>query len=120
MLKLDLSYKRTKFQKLQKNVKSKIAHLCLRTCFCSKINKNPKTNSKSKKTKKNISFLKSISTLKFLTTKFLRCNIYQLSNDNINYVPKANLPKQNSSSWLFIQKFFSKNTKKSKNPKAQK
>ena len=49
---------------------SKTAHLCLRTCFCSKINKNPKTHSKSKKTKKNISFLKSISTLKFLTTNF--------------------------------------------------
>ena len=66
-----------------------------------------------KKPKKNISFLKSISTLKFLTIKFLRCNIYQLSNDNINYVPKANLPKQNHSSWLFVQKN-SKNQKKVK------
>jgi len=55
--------------------------------------------------------IQSISTLKFLTTKFLRCNIYQLSNDNINYVPKANLPKQNRSSWLFVQKN-SKKTKK--------
>ena len=71
-----------------------------------------------KKTKKNISFLKSISTLKFLTTKFLLCNIYQLSNDNINYVPKANLPKQNRSSWLFVQKnFFKKKQKKVKTQK---
>ena len=109
----------SQLQKLQKNVKSKTAHLCLRTCFCSKINKTPKTHSKLKKNQKNISFLKSISTLKFLTTKFLQCNIYQLSNDNINYVPKANLPKQNRSSWLFVQKI-QKKTKKSKNPKAQK
>jgi len=86
--------------------------LCLRTCFCSKINKNPKTHSKFKKTKKNISFLKSISILKFLTTKFLRCNIYQLSNDNINYVPK-----QNRSSWLFVQRKFKKNQKKVKTQK---
>ena len=119
MLKLRFKLQKNHTSKLQKNVKSKIAHLCLRTCLCSKINKNPKTYSKSKKTQKNISFLKSISTLKFLTTKFLRCNIYQLSNDNINYVPKANLLKQNRSSWLFVQKFFKKH-KKSKNPKAQK
>ena len=81
---------------------------------------NPKTHSKfKKKPKKNISFLKSISTLKFLTTKFLRCNIYQLSNDNINHVPKANLPKQNHSSWLFVQKF-QKKTKKKLKPKSTK
>ncbi len=73
-----------------------------------------------KKAKKKIFlFLNQFQILKFLTIKFLRCNIYQLSNDNINYVPKANLPKQNRSSWLFIQKN-SKNTKKSKNPKPQK
>ena len=92
--------------------------MCLRTCFCSKINKIPKTHSKFKKNqKKTISFLKPISTLKFLTIKFLRCNIYQISNDNINYAPKANLPKQNRSSWLFVQKFFKKNQKKVKTQK---
>jgi len=32
---------------------------------------------------------------------------------------KVNLPKQNHSSWLFVQKF-QKKPKKSKNPKAQK
>ena len=67
-----------------------------------------------KKTKKNIS-LNQFQILKFLTIKFLRCNIYQLSNDNINYVPK-----QNRSSWLFVQRKFKKTQKKSKNPKTQK
>jgi len=59
--------------KLQKNhtsktseerKKSKTAHLCLRTCFCSKINKNPKNTLKIQKIKKYISFLKSISNFK--------------------------------------------------------
>ena len=69
-----------------------------------------------KKPKKNISFLNQFQILKFLTIKFLWCNIYQISNDNINYVPK-----QNHSSWLFIQKILKKkNPKKSKNPKTQK
>ncbi len=81
---------------------------------------NPKkTHSKFKKKKTKKNFLNQFQILKFLTIKFLRCNIYQLSNDNINYVPKANLPKQNRSSWLFGQKF-QKKPKKSKNPKAQK
>ena len=113
--------------KLQKNHTSKDKKVKLHTCalehaFVQKINKNQKTYSKSKKKpNKNISFLKSISTLKFLTTKFLLCNIYQLSNDNINYLPKANLPKQNHSSWLFVQKKnHQKKPKKSKNPKTQK
>ncbi len=72
----------------------------LRTCFCSKIHKIPKTHSNFKKIKK-IFLFKSISNFKIFTIKFLRCNIYQISDDNINYVPKANLPKQNHSSWLF-------------------
>ncbi len=74
MLKLRFKLQRNQTSKTseERKKKSKIAHLCLRTCFCSKIKKNPKTYSKSKKkSKKNISFLKSISTLKFLTTKFL-------------------------------------------------
>ncbi len=54
----------------------------------------PKNILKIKKNQKNISFLKSISTLKFLTTKFLRCNIYQLSNDNINYLFTQAKPQQ--------------------------
>ena len=89
--------------------------MCLRTCFCSKIKKSQKHTQNSKKTKKNISFLNQFQILKFLTIKFLWCNIYQISNDNINYVPK-----QNHSSWLFAQKFSKKNPKKSKNPKTQK
>ena len=73
--------------KLQKNhisktseerKKSKTAHLCLRTCFCSKINKKPKNTLKIQKKPKKYFFSKSISTLKFLTIKFLRCNIYQI------------------------------------------
>ena len=86
--------------------------MCLRTCFCSKINKIPKTHSKFKKNQKNISFLNQFQILKFLTIKFLWCNIYQISNDNINYVPK-----QNHSSWLFIQKILKKNQKKVKTQK---
>ncbi len=95
-------------------------HTCaLEHAFVQKSTKTQKhTQNQKQKPKKNISFLKSISTLKFLTTKFLLCNIYQLSNDNINYVPKANLPKQNRSSWLFVQKIFSK--KKQKKVKTQK
>ena len=77
--------------------------------------KSQKHTQNSKKTKKNISFLNQFQILKFLTIKFLWCNIYQISNDNINYVPK-----QNHSSWLFVRKNLSKNPKKSKNPKAQK
>jgi len=64
MLKLDLSYKRIILQKLQKNVKSKTAHLCLRTCFCSKINKKSKNTLKIQKKPKKIFFLKSISNFK--------------------------------------------------------
>jgi len=60
---------------------------------------------------------KQFQILKFLTIRFLRCNIYQISNDNINYVPKANLPKQNRSSWLFVQKFSKKTKKKVKTQK---
>ena len=71
-----------------------------------------------KKPKKIFLFLNQFQILKFLTIKFLRCNIYQLSNDNINYVPKANLPKQNHSSWLFVQKKFQK--KQQKKVKTQK
>ena len=113
MLKLRFKLQKNHISKTSKKI-SKTAHLCLRTCFCSKTNKNPKTHSKFKKNQKNIS-LNQLQILKFLTIKFLRCNIYQLSNDNINYVPK-----QNRSSWLFVQKKISKTTKKSKNPKAQK
>ena len=92
-------------------------HTCaLEHAFVQKSTKTQK-HTQNKKKQKNISFLKSISTLKFLTIKFLRCNIYQLSNDNINYVPKANLPKQNRSSWLFVQKKFKKNQKKVKTQK---
>ena len=80
---LELRFKLQKnhnFKKnLQKNVKSKTAHLCLRTCFCSKIKKNLKNTLKiQKKPKKNISFLNQFQILKFLTIKFLRCNIYQV------------------------------------------
>ena len=83
--------------KLQKNHISKTSeerkkvkrHTCaLEHTFVQKSNKNPKTHSKFKKNQKNIS-LNQFQILKFLTIKFLRCNIYQISNDNINYVPKA-------------------------------
>jgi hypothetical protein len=74
--------------------------------------KSQKHTQNSKKTKKNISFLNQFQILKFLTIKFLWCNIYQISNDNINYVPK-----QNHSSWLFIQKILKKNQKKVKTQK---
>ena len=76
MLKLDLSYKkkekkRNQISKLQKNVKSKIAHLCLKNILLFKNpKKKPKTYSKSKKTKKNISFLKSISIFKISYNQF--------------------------------------------------
>jgi hypothetical protein len=81
--------------------------------FLFKNQKIPKTYSKFKKNQK-----KSISNFKkFLTNRFLRCNIYQISNNNINYVPKANLPKQNHSSWLFIQKNSKKTKKKVKTQK---
>ncbi len=94
--------------------------MCLRTYFCSKINKNPKNTLKIQKNqKKYFFFLNQFQILKFFTIKFLRCNIYQISNNNINYVPKANLPKQNHSSWLF-KKNSQKKQKKVKNPKAQK
>lgn len=79
--------------------------------------KSQKHTQNSKKTKKKYFFLNQFQILKFLTIKFLRCNIYQLSNDNINYVPKANLPKQNRSSWLFVQKKCKNNQKKVKTQK---
>ncbi len=45
------------------------------------------TKNQKKKKKKNISSLKLNFNFKiFLTTKFLLRNIYQLSNDNINYL----------------------------------
>ena len=114
---LELRFKLQKNHISKTSKKSKIAHLCLRTCFCSKINKNPKNTLKiQKKSKKKYFFLNQFQILKFLTIKFLRCNIYQISNDNINYVPKANLPKQNHSSWLFVQKI-QKNKKKVKTQK---
>jgi len=117
---LELRFKLQKNHISKTSKKSKIAHLCLRTCFCSKINEKSKNTLKiQKKSKKIFLFLNQFQILKFLTIKFLRCNIYQISNDNINYVPKANLPKQNHSSWLFVQKF-QKKPKKSKNPKTQK
>ena len=93
--------------------------MCLRTCFVQKSTKIPKTHSKFKKIKKYFLFLNQFQILKFLTLRFLRCNIYQISNNNINYLPKAKLPKQNHSSWLFVQKFFffKKNQKKVKTQK---
>ena len=94
-------------------------HTCaLEHAFVQKSTKTQKHTQNKKKPKKIFLFLKSISTLKFLTIKFPRCNIYQISNDNINYVPKANLPNQNRSSWLFVQKkIFKKNQKKVKTQK---
>jgi len=79
-----------------------------------------KTHSKFKKNQKKYLFLNQFQILKFLTIKFLRCNIYQIRNDNINYVPKKQiyLSKTTAAGCLF--KKIQKKPKKSKNPKAQK
>ena len=71
MLKLRFKLQKNQTSKLQKNVKKVKLHTCaLEHAFVQKSTKFKKHTQNSKKPKKNISFLKSISTLKFLTTNF--------------------------------------------------
>ena len=75
-----------------------------------------KNTLKIQKKTKNISFLKSISNFKIsYNQNSFDVTFTKLSNDNINYVPK-----QNRSSWLFVQRKFKKNQKKVKTQKTQK
>ena len=56
---LELRFKLQKNHISKTSKKSKTAHLCLRTCFCSKIKKNSKNTLKiQKKSKKSISNFK--------------------------------------------------------------
>ena len=78
---LELRFKLQKesyFKNFRRKQKVKLHTCALEHAFVQKSTKSQKHTQNSKKTKKNISFLKSISTLKFLTIKFLRCNIYQV------------------------------------------
>ena len=65
MLKLRFKLQKNHTSKTSEEQKKVKLHTCaLEHAIVQKINKNPKTYSKSKKTKKNISFLKSISNFK--------------------------------------------------------
>ena len=67
MLKLRFKLQKNQTSKTseeRKKKKVKIAHLCLRTCLCSKIKKTKNTLKIKKKPKKIFLFLKSISNFK--------------------------------------------------------
>jgi hypothetical protein len=107
--------------KLQKNHISKPSeerkkvklHTCALEHAFVQNQQNPKNTLKIQKKPKKYFFSKSISN--FLQSNSFDVTSTKLSNDNINYVPK-----QNRSSWLFVQRKFKKQKKNSKNPKAQK
>jgi hypothetical protein len=88
ILKLRFKLQKNQTSKLQKNVKKVKSHtFALEHAFVQKSTKKTKNILKIKKKQKNYYYFSlSILTLKFLTTIFLLRNIYQLSNDNINYL----------------------------------
>ena len=59
MLKLDLSYKRTKLQNFRRTQKVKLHTCALEHAFVQKSTKTQKHTQNSKKNQKNISFLKN-------------------------------------------------------------